>query len=182
MTSGGIPIHYVCTHEQARDLVDSHTRFWVSNCGCREGRAGCARSRIDVCLMFSGDSEASGTGKKEIDARGAQAILEEARDKKLVARPFRDDARCGTEGICFCCDDCCGYFLNPEEKCDKGELVAETDLEACTDCGACTDLCHFQARSMDAQGKLAVDAEACYGCGLCRTACPEDCIQMVERT
>jgi Pyruvate/2-oxoacid:ferredoxin oxidoreductase delta subunit len=182
MTSGDIPIHYVCTHEKARELVDSHTRFWVSNCGCREARKVCGRSRMDVCLMFSGESAASGSGKKEIASDGAQAILAEARAKNLVARPFRDEGRTSTDGICFCCDDCYGYFLSPDEKCGKGELVAETDLDTCTHCGACTDLCYFKARSLDENGKLSVDADACYGCGLCRTACPEDCIQMVERS
>jgi ferredoxin len=136
---------------------------------------------MDVCLMFSAGDTASGSGKKEIAARDAQAILDEARDKNLVARPFRDDERTATDGICFCCDDCCGYFLNPEEKCDRGELIAETDLDLCSHCGACTDVCYFKARSMD-QGELSVDPAACYGCGLCRGACPEDCIQMVDRT
>jgi len=31
-------------------------------------------------------------------------------------------------------------------------------------------------------GKLVVDEAACYGCGLCRNACPEECIEMVDRT
>jgi len=40
-------LHYVCTHDEARRLIAAHDRFWVSNCGCRESRAACNRSRID---------------------------------------------------------------------------------------------------------------------------------------
>ena len=32
--SDTIPIHYVCTHEDARKMAFGHDRFWVSNCGC----------------------------------------------------------------------------------------------------------------------------------------------------
>jgi len=181
MTAENTPIHYVCTHEKAKQLVESHSKFWVSNCGCREGRGSCARSRMDVCLMFYPSDPGSGSGKQEIPRQGAQAILQEAEDKHLVARPFRNQERTDTDGICFCCDDCCGYFLNPEEKCDKGELVAATDMELCTHCGVCADACYFKARKMDS-GKLVIDEAACYGCGLCRRACPEECIEMVDRT
>jgi hypothetical protein len=24
-----------------------------------------------------------------------------------------------------CCDDCCGYFLDPSERCNKGEVLQE---------------------------------------------------------
>lgn len=29
--------HYISTREEARKIIDAHDRFWVSNCGCREG-------------------------------------------------------------------------------------------------------------------------------------------------
>lgn len=48
MTNENVPIHYVCTHGKVKDLVDSHSKFWVSNCGRREGRGGCGLCR-DVC-------------------------------------------------------------------------------------------------------------------------------------
>ena len=178
MGENELAIHYVCTHQKARQLVEAHERFWVCNCGCRESRGGCARSRTDLCLMFTADDPASGSGKREITRAEAEAILEEADDKYLVTRPWRSDDRSASIGICFCCDDCCGYFLDPSEKCDRGEFVAHTDFDACTHCSACVDVCYFHARTM-AGDKLTVDRERCYGCGLCATVCPEDCIRMV---
>jgi Pyruvate/2-oxoacid:ferredoxin oxidoreductase delta subunit len=180
MNGSQVPCHYVCTHEEARKLVEGHKQFWVSNCGCREQRGQCARSRMDVCLAFNPEDQASGSGKREATVKDARAILDEAADKHLVARPFRNKERTATDGICFCCDDCCGYFLNPEEKCDKGDLVAVTDLDQCTDCGECVPVCHFGARAMEGD-KLAVDPERCYGCGLCASVCPLECIEMVPR-
>jgi ferredoxin len=178
MDNSELAMHYVCTHEKARELVQAHPRFWVCNCGCRESRGACARSRMDLCLMFTPDDPGSGSAKKEATRAEVLDILQEAETKFLVARPWRDDARHETIGICFCCDDCCGCFLDSSEGCDKGDLVARTDFDACTHCGDCMDVCYFHARMM-ASDKLTVDAERCYGCGLCLAVCPEACIRMV---
>jgi len=177
--NSNLAMHYVCTHQKAQQLMDAQQRFWVCNCGCRESRGECARSRMDVCLMFTADDPGSGAGKREITRAEAEAILGEAADKFLVARPWRNEDRSETVGICFCCDDCCGYFLDPSEKCDKGEMIARTDFGACTHCSACVDVCYFHARVMNNE-KLTVDPERCYGCGLCVTVCPEECIRMVS--
>jgi ferredoxin len=176
-------IHFVSTHEQARALALRHNRFWVSNCGCREERGHCARSRIDICLIFRNDIGTSGTGLKEISLPEMLAIFEEAADKRLVTRPFRNDAdRSVTDGICFCCDDCCGYFLNPvENRCDKGQMIESTDMVDCDFCGDCVATCYFGARKMEAD-ELVVDRDNCHGCGLCEEVCPEGCIKMVSWT
>lgn len=181
MSDSKTPMHYVCTWDEAEGLIAEHNRYWVCNCGCREGRGGCARSRMDVCLTFAPDATVTGSGHKEITAGNVQAIMDEAREKFLVARPFRDDAtRSRLEGICFCCDDCCGYFLNPEEICDKGTYIEQTDMRRCTHCGDCVPVCYFGARIM-ADDSMVVDSDKCYGCGLCVASCPVDCIEMVVR-
>ena len=180
MSQTDLAMHYVSTHEKAQDLIQAHQRFWVSNCGCRENRKQCARSRMDVCLTFNPDDAGSGSGKKEASLADVMGILAEARDKYLVARPFRNQTRTDTDGICFCCDDCCGYFLDPSESCDKGELIAATDFDVCSHCGVCVDVCYFKARKMS-ENELVVENELCYGCGLCIAICPENCIRMIFR-
>jgi len=181
MDQTDLAIHYVCTHEKAQEVINARNQFWVSNCGCRESRKKCARSRMDVCLMFNPDDPGSGSGKKEVSRAEVMGILQEAQNKHLVARPFRNETRTDTDGICFFCDDCCGYFLEPAERCDKGELIAETDLHLCSQCGDCVEVCYFKARKLN-EDKLTTENELCYGCGLCIAVCPEDCIQMVCRT
>ncbi|MFC1683273.1 4Fe-4S binding protein [Candidatus Zixiibacteriota bacterium] len=175
--------HFVCTREQARELVGGQERFWASNCGCREDRErGCKRSRMDLCLMFRDDIVGSGgSGKREVFIEDVQEFFREAEENHLVIRPYRDEeTRTRVDGICFCCDDCCEYFVNPNEVCDKGDLIEKTDLEACTHCGMCVDVCYFGARQIVGE-ELAVDREKCYGCGLCLDVCPVECVEMVSR-
>ncbi len=169
----------MATHEKARELVAAHREFWAGNCDCREGKGRCARSRIDVCLMFA-DIPSSGSGKRRINKKAVEAILAEATEKHLVARPFRDETRTKVDGVCFCCDDCCYYFQKHEEERQRGRMEEATDFAACTHCGACVDVCHFGARRME-DDKLRVETDKCYGCGLCRDVCPEDCIAMSPR-
>lgn len=180
MADANLAIHYVCTHEQAEALIRERSRFWLSNCGCREEKGTCSRSRIDVCLIFNYDDPGSGGDKKEITINDALEVLKEAREKFLVARPFRNLSRTETDGICFCCDDCCGYFIDPSETCDKGDLIAETNMDTCMHCGACEEVCYFKARGM-VNSALLVELDACCGCGLCVTVCPVDSIKVVKR-
>lgn len=172
------PVHYVCTHEEARTLVRDAAAFWVSNCGCRERKGGCARSRLDVCLMFE-DMEATGSGKRPLSRAEAEKLQAGAEADGLVARPFRN-AGGGTAGICFCCDDCCSYFLDRHEVCDKGAMISSTDPDVCTHCGNCVPACRFGARTIE-DDRLVFDADACYGCGLCVEECPLECIEMQPR-
>jgi len=187
MSEKETPIHYVCTHARARELIAANDRFWVSNCGCRERNTqGCKRSRVDVCLMFREDESSSGSGRKQIGRSEAEAIMKEAQEKRLVARPFRNEARDQTAGICFCCDDCCGYFIDKDEQgnakyaCDQGEMIETTTIADCTHCGECEPVCYFYARKMQGD-KLTVDRALCFGCGLCVGACPTHCITLAAR-
>lgn len=181
MSDGKIPIHYVCTKQEARRLVDGHDRFWVSNCGCRERRGECKRSRMDVCLAFDPAFGGTGSDLHEIDRSAVEAIFREADFAILVTRPFRNpDNPERIDGICFCCDDCCSYFLDHTEICDRGALVEQTDKSRCTDCEVCADLCRFGARKM-ADKALVVISDHCYGCGICADICPQECIRMIPR-
>lgn len=172
-------VHHVSTFAEARALVDAAPSFALSHCGCRERKGGCDRSKTMVCLQF-GDREATGSGRHPIAREEALAHLDYARKQLLIPRPFKDEAtRTVVEGICFCCDDCCSYFVEGEA-CDQGALVERTDLDRCNGCGACEPVCHFGARAMGSDG-LELDRDACFGCGLCLEVCPEGCIEMVAR-
>ncbi len=176
-----IPLHYVCTRDEARTMVDGLERFWLSNCGCREERGKCERSRMDVCLYTVPNFPPTGSDHREVTRAEVDELLALAEKSRLVTRPFRGyEDRSRTEGICFCCDDCCSYFRDPTEVCDKGSSIERTGMETCDGCGLCVDVCHFGARRMS-DGRLVVDRDRCYGCGLCVDACPLDCVKMGAR-
>mgnify|MGYP005834895817 CR=1 FL=1 len=173
--------HFVCTLQEAVTIINGHRRFWVCNGGCRERRGFCTRSRLDLCLMFRDGIDPTGSGKREISYIEVENILDEAHNKHLVARPFRDMvSKRGIDGICFCCDDCCGYFLNKDEICDRGAFVEKTIFDDCTHYGICVEVCYFGGREM-CEGNLLVHNQNCYGCGLCCEICPEECIIMKPR-
>ncbi len=185
MSKPKYPIHYVSTLDEAGKLVRQHKKFWISNCGCREGqRNKCKRSRIDVCLYFTDTFGSTGTGFKRVNRAEVKRILKEAREKFLVSRPFRNPKKKNiVDGICFCCDCCCWYFTSPKGKkyrCDKGVYIEQTDLARCTACGSCVDVCYFEARDIKKR-TLKINRRRCYGCGLCIEVCPEESILMVKR-
>lgn len=178
-----LALHFVCTYEEAKRLIEKNDSFWISDCGCREERSGCKRSRVDVCLGFKQDTTSTTTGLRKTTKNDALATLEEAQDKKLIARPYRNKDRTEVDGICFCCDCCCGYFVSSKKDeyvCDKGEYIEDTDLDSCTHCGECVDVCYFNARNM-VDDRLVITRQKCYGCGLCSTVCPESVIRMWKR-
>ncbi|HDR06947.1 MAG TPA: 4Fe-4S dicluster domain-containing protein [Candidatus Coatesbacteria bacterium] len=181
---GGFNIHCVCTHEEARRLIEAQSGFRLTNCGCREETGDCKRSRTDVCLMFPGAKEVSDNGSPwNISREEALAILREAVNKRLVARPWREETPKRADGICFCCDCCCSYFREPGRwSCDRGTMVERTDPESCAECGSCIEVCYFGARSIELDdGGLVIETERCYGCGLCAEVCPNGAVALVPR-
>jgi NAD-dependent dihydropyrimidine dehydrogenase PreA subunit len=182
MQSNEPHFHYVATLGEVRELVEQFDRFWVSNCGCREGGDGCKRSRLDLCLFFDPQMGGTGTDFKEVDRAFVHGILKETEEKRLVSRPFRyEDDKSRVQGICFCCDDCCWYFTKEGAyECDRGKYVERTDSDSCEDCGTCVNVCYYGAREI-VDGKLSVARDDCFGCALCADVCPEGCVTMVER-
>jgi len=174
--------HFVCTPDEARAIVNRHKKFWIADCGCRVRSGNCKRSRIETCLQLA-PKTAVGSAEinfKEITKEEALSLIEDAQGDHLVPRPFRDDKKKDKiDGICFCCDDCCSYFIEDDQVCDKGKLIESTDKAVCIDCGVCVGVCYFGARAME--DVLQIDSEKCYGCGLCTDVCAMRAISMVPR-
>lgn len=166
-------MHYVSTYGEVEKVVAGAERFWVSPCGCREGGEGCKRSRHDVCLGFTAGSVSMADQAREISRAEAEDLARYCRERGLVARPFRNDKdKSITEGICFCCDCCCGYFAETEYKYDPGRFIELTDMPACIHCGVCAPSCFFRARVTE-NDKLVLYRDKCGGCGICVDVRPE---------
>jgi len=174
-----LAMHFVCTMAEAHEIASDYSEFWVSDCGCRERKGSCSQSRHDVCLVLKENVDGSGGEKHEISKTQLSEIFAEAENKKLVPRPFRSDDRTEIDGICFCCNDCCSYFLYGSETCDKGAFHELTLMDDCTHCGLCVDVCFFEARKMQ-NDELKIVSGNCYGCGLCVSSCPAECIKMIN--
>jgi len=182
MKEKDIFMHYVCTKSEAENLIKKQKKFGMTICRCRKAKGACKRSRKDVCLYFIEDSSNKKYSPKEISPAAAKDILNEAREKHLVSRPFRDEKTLSrTTGICFCCDDCCWYFLYGNEECNKGKFMEKTDMKKCASCGACVKFCYFKARELKNK-KLKVNQDKCYGCGICAEICPEKSVKMTKRS
>ena len=175
-------MHFICTKQEAKEIIKAQKEFWISDCGCRAGRdKGCSRSKIEVCLGFSPEVTSTDSGVKKASFEEAMQLVLYAEEKSLVFRPYRDmEDKEKIDGICFCCDDCCGYFVDEDEPCDKGRFIEHTQLELCSHCGVCVPVCHFHAREIIAE-KLKITQDNCYGCGLCFEVCPSDAISLVKR-
>lgn len=173
--------HMVCTYEEAKEIINSHTSFFVSNCGCRERQGICKRSKTDLCMTFDAGVTVSGSNKREINIVKAREILNYSISRKLVTRPFRvSETLDEIGGICFCCDDCCGVFQSKNEECDYGKSIEDTNANKCTECGLCVYYCYFKCREITRDG-IIVNKDKCYGCGICSEVCPVNCISMVKR-
>lgn len=174
-------LHFVCTREEAKEIIEKVGRFWVEDCDCRLKKGECERSRLDLCLLFTDNITVSGVGLKEITEMDVEDIFREAEEKNLVTRPFHMSPDVNKiSGICFCCDDCCEFFLREDIECDKGKFIENTDMDVCNHCGLCVNVCYFGAREMGGD-ELKIDRDLCYGCGLCLDVCPERCIEMICR-
>jgi Pyruvate/2-oxoacid:ferredoxin oxidoreductase delta subunit len=173
--------HFVSTWAEAEKLIAARDAFWVSECGCRIGNeAGCKRSPTELCVAFSATELSQPDQAREVPRSELDALVAEYR-RSLVARPFHSEKQPdGIGGICFCCDDCCAYFLDPALPCDRGAMIETTDAALCTACGTCVAVCHFGARAVS-DGALAADADACAGCGLCAEVCPTGAARMAAR-
>ena len=176
-------MHFVSTYDEAKTFIEQNDTYWISDCGCRKEHSGCTRSRADVCLGFREGATSTDSGLRRASRADAMALLKEAFEKKLVTRPFRSKDRTEVYGICFCCDCCCGYFVDPDQGeyvCDKGDYIEQTDLDSCTHCGVCADVCYFKEREM-VDDQLVITRQNCYGCGLCERVCPEHVVGMEKR-
>ncbi len=173
----------VCTLSEAGEIARNRERFWLSNCECRQVRPRESPLLTGPCLTFGESSPSAGSSVMEVSRSEVEQVLRKAEAKHLVPMVFRDDKDLRQAGgICFCSDDFCRCLLRSDKsKYAKGAFVETTECDSCASCGKCELVCCFSARKV-VKGQLIVHPDACYGCGLCADVCPQDCIQMVQRT
>jgi MinD superfamily P-loop ATPase len=59
--------------------------------------------------------------------------------------------------------------------------IAQVEESDCDGCGICRDVCRFEAVSLTARGKAAIDPRRCEGCKACVALCPRRTIAFPPR-
>jgi electron transport complex protein RnfB len=180
------PAH-VMPYERAEELIQSHKRFVVAPCICRQERRlvgeGCDKP-LETCLSMGGGADyylRHGMGR-QITKEEALEILKIADKAGLVLQPGNSQR---ASFICCCCGDCCGVLRNVKRHPRPASIVssayrAECDEQVCGACGDCVGRCQMEAIDLD-QGFARINEDRCIGCGLCVTTCSTGAMHLVRK-
>ena len=174
--------------EKVSEILDSQTRFAVSDCICRKEAQimgeGCDKMS-EACMSFGviADYLIENQIARKISKTEAKQILLKAEEDGLVH--FTSNHADGKIFICNCCGCCCKALANIT-KYDNPGLIAKSNYYAsvnadtCDGCEACTDRCQVDAIHME--DDIATIAMAnCIGCGLCVSICPTESLSMIHK-
>ncbi|MGD8367820.1 MAG: 4Fe-4S binding protein [Desulfobacterales bacterium] len=183
------PESRVATYDEVTALMEAADEpFVVIECICRkkknmENKPCRMTDRKETCLAIGDIAQMfvdNGTGR-QIDRKGAIALLEENQKEGLVLQPSNTQK---AEFICSCCGCCCG-ILDIHKHLPKPldffatNYHAKIDADACDGCGVCESRCQVGAvRVMEKTGIAAVDTERCLGCGVCIPTCPNEALSL----
>ena len=177
------------TSEKVSEIIESSTRFAVSDCICRKEAEmfGHACDRLmEACMMFdmAADYYIENELGREITKEEARGILEKAEEDGLV---HHSSNHLGKKiFICNCCGCCCKALGNitkhgNPDAIARSNYYAVIDRDECNGCEICADRCQVDAIRME-DDVAAENRETCIGCGLCVSTCPTECISLVRKT
>ncbi len=174
--------------EKVSEILDSHTKFAVSDCICRKERKlmgeGCDKL-MEACMTFGPAAEyyiENGIAR-EITREEAREIVRKAEEQGLVHCSSNQKGQ--KLFMCNCCGCCCGVLRsvnrhNIPTAMTKANYYAMVDPEACTGCESCLERCQVKAIQVQ-DGTAIVDKTKCIGCGLCASTCPTEAISVIHR-
>lgn len=177
----------VLDYERAEQLVQSHSKFGIAPCICRQEKEilgePCDKP-LETCMSFGSGADfyvRNGMGRY-ITKEEALGVLRLAEETGLVVQP---GAAKQATFICTCCGCCCGVLTNlkrhpkPAEIAHTPFFAAHAD-DLCDGCELCLDRCQMEALFLD-DGIVHVDRDRCIGCGLCITSCPNDALTLMRK-
>ena len=177
------------TSEKVSEIIESSTRFAVSDCICRKEAEmfGHACDRLmEACMMFdmAADYYIENELGREITKEEARGILEKAEEDGLVHHSSNHQGK--KIFICNCCGCCCKALGNitkhgNPDAIARSNYYAVIDRDECNGCEICADRCQVDAIRME-DDVAAENREACIGCGLCVSTCPTECISLIRKT
>ncbi|MEG1305455.1 MAG: FAD-dependent oxidoreductase, partial [Oscillospiraceae bacterium] len=143
------------SYEEVSAILNSHTRFAVSDCSCRRSRRlmgeGCGHLEKDMCIQLGTGAEYYiKTGRaREITKEEAFQIIKRAEENGLMHQIPNIDGAGVTHSICNCCACSCYSLRNallfnaPDMV--RSNYVSKVDKEKCVACGQCVENCPTNA-------------------------------------
>lgn len=176
--------------EDLTSIIKNQETIGLATCYCRHRKDllddPCKRTdERKNCFIFGKGGEyciENGFAEK-ISADKALEILSQCEDSGLVHKAFHSalDPTKDIDGLCNCCDCCCGTFSNHYAGgfplMSLTSYLARVDRDKCVGCGTCIEVCN--AKALELEETLAKVLEnRCLGCGVCAHLCPEDAITL----
>ncbi len=183
----------VLPYEEVSKIIEHYEPIALMTCYCRHRNDllghSCKKTKVRKnCIGLGRPAEfliAQGFAQK-ITKEEALKVLKQCSDDGLVHKAFHAnlDYRKEIDGICNCCEDCCGTFLTHYAGAmplmSQTHYIAKVVQENCVGCGTCVEQCN--AKAIELVDIIATINEArCLGCGLCAHLCPEKAI-LLKRT
>jgi NAD-dependent dihydropyrimidine dehydrogenase PreA subunit/DNA-binding MarR family transcriptional regulator len=175
-------------YEKVSEILNSHTKFAVSDCICRKEQKlmgkGCDKL-MEACMTFGPAADyyiENGLGR-EITREEARAMILKAEEQGLVH--CSSNQKGAKLFMCNCCGCCCGVLQavnkhNIPAAMTKSNYFAKVDPETCTGCESCVDRCQVNAIQVQ-DGIARIEKAKCIGCGLCVSTCPTASISLVHK-
>jgi Pyruvate/2-oxoacid:ferredoxin oxidoreductase delta subunit len=177
----------VMDYERAEDLLQTHHRFSVAPCVCRQMvqvAGGSCDKPLEVCMALGDAAEyyIHNDMGRAITRTEALDVLAQAEAAGLVLQPSNSK---DAVVICACCGCCCGVLTSLKRhpkpaSVASSAFVAVLDQTACDGCGTCETRCQMEAIVVD-NGQAVLDLDRCIGCGLCVTTCPSEALSLVRK-
>lgn len=176
--------------EELSKILDNYDTIGVASCYCRHRKdlinEPCKKTDDRKnCFSFGRTAEflISQGFQERVSKEEAMKILKKCEDDGLVHKAFHTnlDPEKEIDGICNCCQCCCGtfeaHYAGAFPLMDISTYLASVNTDDCVGCGTCVENCN--ANAIELQDAVAViNEKRCVGCGICAHLCPESVITM----
>lgn len=174
--------------EDLEKFIQEQETIGVATCYCRHRKdlLGDPCKKTDLrknCFGFGRTAEflIDHGFAEPISNEKALEILKKSEDAGLVHKAFHSnlDPNKEVDGMCACCDCCCGTFDNHYAGglpiMSMTSFIAKVSEESCSACGTCEEMCNAKAIVVK-DAVATVIGERCLGCGVCAHLCPDNAI------
>lgn len=180
----------VFAFEELTKIIEEQEVIGLATCYCRHRKdlidEPCKKTNErENCFMLGRTATflISQGFAKPITKEKTLAILKESEEAGLVHKAFHTnlDPERELDGLCNCCQCCCGtfdnHFAGAIPLLSLSSYLAKVIEEDCVGCGICVDKCNSNAMTI-VNDISVIDESRCLGCGLCAYHCPNDAIKL----